>query len=272
MSYKRFSEQEKLEITEKYLSGQYSCERLGREYNSCGTSVRNLFKKTGIVVKNNQREIQRRYTLNNNFFDKIDTEEKAYFLGLLYADGYNCEEWGTVQISLQEEDKHILEKFKEVIKGNMPLIFYEKTSKNKNWKNMYRLTICSKTFTERLKLLGCMQAKSMIVEFPNEKQVPSYLLNHFIRGYFDGDGSFNFYISKFGKLDYNFCITSSDKFCLGMSHYINMAVGIDSKVYIKNKKISLVTSDLKISSYSEMLKCLDWMYNEATIYYPITKR
>lgn len=53
----------------------------------------------------------RKYKLNENYFDKIDIEEKAYFLGLLYADGYifTLRSNKYVRLQLQKIDKHILE-------------------------------------------------------------------------------------------------------------------------------------------------------------------
>ena len=51
--------------------------------------------------------------INKNFFNKIDTEEKAYFLGFLYADGYNNTDRNSVALSLKEDDKEILEKYSE---------------------------------------------------------------------------------------------------------------------------------------------------------------
>ena len=56
---------------------------------------------------------KRIYTLNENYFEQIDTQEKAYFLGFLWADGCNCN--GVIHLVLQEKDKYILEKFNELI-------------------------------------------------------------------------------------------------------------------------------------------------------------
>ena len=53
----------------------------------------------------------------------------------------------------------------------------------------YQLSLRSKIICEDLKKLGCLQKKSKILVFPTESQVPKNLIHHFIRGYFDGDGS-----------------------------------------------------------------------------------
>ena len=50
------------------------------------------------------------YTFDTHFFDEINTQEKAYVLGFLFADGYNYEKRGVVSLSLQEKDKEILDK------------------------------------------------------------------------------------------------------------------------------------------------------------------
>ena len=47
-------------------------------------------------------------------------------------------------------------------------------------------------FVNDLIKLGAIPNKSLILKFPTDEQVPSYLLNHFIRGYFDGDGSISY--------------------------------------------------------------------------------
>ena len=54
-----------------------------------------------------------------------------------------------------------------------------------------------------LKKLGCVEKKSSILTFPTSQQVPNNLIYHFIRGYFDGDGSIcitdkNYHISFVG--------------------------------------------------------------------------
>ena len=78
-------------------------------------------------VKENNVEIRpmsvskRIYSLNEYSFDIIDSKEKAYVLGLFFADGYNSEKEGKIKITLLEQDKDILEKAKKVFETNRPL-------------------------------------------------------------------------------------------------------------------------------------------------------
>lgn len=51
-----------------------------------------------------------KYTFNENIFSIIDNEEKAYWLGFLYADGYLTDQ-GLFGCALQEKDKAHLNKF-----------------------------------------------------------------------------------------------------------------------------------------------------------------
>lgn len=133
---------------------------------------------------------------NEKFFERVDSEVVAYFLGLMYADGSNSSQTvfknsckgKQVSISLQEEDVYILKQLKDLLNCPASLSFLNKHDKNPNWKNMYTLTISGKKISEDLEKLGCMANKTTLLQFPNDAVVPNKYLNHFIRGYFDGDG------------------------------------------------------------------------------------
>lgn len=57
-------------------------------------------------------------------------------------------------------------------------------------KEYSRIQISSKTLTADLLKLGCTPRKSLTLKFPNDGIFKSNdLIRHFIRGYFDGDGS-----------------------------------------------------------------------------------
>jgi hypothetical protein len=121
----------------------------------------------------------RKYLLNENFFSDIDTEEKAYFLGLLFADGYINERLNMVDLTLHHKDSEILENFvKELYTNDRPLKIIRK--------NYLRLVINSEKIVADLKKHGCFQKKTFKLEFPTT--IENNLIKHFMRGYFDGDG------------------------------------------------------------------------------------
>lgn len=73
----------------------------------------------------------------------------------------------------------------------------------------YRISIYSKELSDDLTKLGCFQNKSLELKFPTNKQVPDKLIHHFMRGYFDGDGSI-----CFGQGQLRFSIIGTEDFLL----------------------------------------------------------
>lgn len=116
-------------------------------------------------------------------FETIDTEEKAYWLGFLYADGTISSKENKIELGLAEKDLTHIQKFRTFI-GISNKICYRESSKS------YRFSFRSYKCKQDLINKGCVPNKSLILTFPSASQVPIALLKHFIRGYFDGDGWF----------------------------------------------------------------------------------
>ena len=131
-----------------------------------------------------------RHTVNEKYFDKIDTEDKAYWLGFITADGW-ISGW-RLCIELQSKDREHLEKFKKAIEFTGPIS--DRTLKNTckhHKKDQYfgsRIVICRKKIVNSLIKLGITENKSLTVTECG--QVPEHLLSHYYRGIFDGDGSY----------------------------------------------------------------------------------
>lgn len=135
-----------------------------------------------------------RYKFNKDFFKKW-SNEMAYVLGFLYADGDiedNRESSRTQYTTFASTDKDILEAIKKAMDSDHNLSYrvaHDVTYKNgKTYKSrgIYRLRIGSKEMYEDLLKFGLTPRKSLTIEFP--ENIPNQYLNHFIRGYFDGDG------------------------------------------------------------------------------------
>src|SRR5688572_7157509 len=101
----RLSKEGKNIIIQEYLTEKYTCRDLERKYNIYFGGVWNLLKKEKVSINNDQSKLQRKYNINHNYFDTINTEEKAYFLGLMYADGYNQQSLNRISLQLQDDDK-----------------------------------------------------------------------------------------------------------------------------------------------------------------------
>lgn len=136
-----------------------------------------------------------KYYYNKNYFKKIDTSEKAYWLGFLYADGcitrfYRNEKLKamTLELTLQESDKEHLKKLRDCLESNVEIS--KKIIKNKYV--AYRIVFCCTSMCRDLINLGCTPQKSLTLTFPNNDILPQEYLSHFIRGYFDGDGGIHY--------------------------------------------------------------------------------
>jgi hypothetical protein len=125
--------------------------------------------------------------LDEHYFDEIDTPNKAYILGFLYADGYNNEVNHTIVLTLHEKDKDILEKIRKELKCEKPLYHISSVNKHDGKpRELESLILASKHMSETIKKWGLVPNKTFTLEFP--KFLSDNLVCHFIRGYFDGDG------------------------------------------------------------------------------------
>lgn len=195
------------------------------------------------------------YDRDHNYFDNIDTPNKAYILGLLFADGCNYVDHNAIHLHLQEEDVDILTKIRDEIHYQGPLRFNPRHEKNNNHKNVWELVINDKHMSEALVEKGMVQAKSLIVTFPT--CVPNNLLRHFVRGYFDGDGCL-WFDEKRNKCQTQTCGTRD---VCGRIKELMEILGCDCFIthpsYCKDNTVLVRTAANK-SSY----KFLSWMYDD----------
>lgn len=134
---------------------------------------------------------------NKNFFETW-SNEMAYVLGFLIADGYVfTNPRGSNYFGFTSTDKEIIEKIRVILESNHKIGI--RKSKNSNRKTRYVLQIGSKKIVKKLKEFGIVQNKSLIIEFP--KNIPNKFLRHFVRGYFDGDGGV--YLKQHWRKDRN---------------------------------------------------------------------
>ncbi|MEK5175524.1 hypothetical protein NST63_20215 [Heyndrickxia sp. FSL W8-0496] len=155
----------------------------------------------------------RKYILNEDILERIDTEEKAYWLGFLYADAYvSIGARNVLEITLKSDDLDQLVRLREFLGSDHP-ITHKEVKLNGIIYNAYRLAIYSKKLVNNLVKLGCIPKKSLVLDFPPISIVPSNLVKHFIRGYFDGDGTISF--TKFKKHGFAYCyigVISTEQF------------------------------------------------------------
>jgi len=138
--------------------------------------INRIFKMSGYKAKNSRGG--EKYTINKDYFKTIDTENKAYWLGYLWADG--CITKYSIMMELQVRDKDHLELLLKEIYG-------DKHPELKEKDGCVVANISSLEMVNDLISLGygTKDKRSNIPTMPKE------LHRHFIRGYYDGDGDFN---------------------------------------------------------------------------------
>jgi hypothetical protein len=173
-----------------YVSGMPMLGVCAQTGISLSTLQTNL-KKRGLSRSNKINS--RKYLVNHEYFTTIDTPDKAYWLGFYYADGFITryrEQNKYVGVTLKSTDIDHLEKLKLSMSCTYPIKTYKgKTSYGEV--TYSRLIVTSDQMFNDLIKLGVVERKSTILTYPPFDIVPENLEWHFIRGYFDGDGSFS---------------------------------------------------------------------------------
>ena len=247
MKQRRLTHKEKSELFAKYETGKFTAVDLAKEYPISSTAINGLLRRHGYKAKS-QSELQRKYNIDETFFDVIDTEEKAYFLGFLYADGCNATNRNAVILSLKEYDKEILEKLNSLLQHKKPL-GHTKSGQT-------TLLISNKHISQRLIELGCHRAKTYTLVFPSEEQVPKYLVRHFVRGYFDGDG----WVGK-----ESICVVSTLDFCNSLAEILKEQFNINCYIRARHpeRNNSIRMLELNKKSARTFLK---WIYKDSNIH------
>ncbi len=228
----------------------WSLERIGKEFHSNPDRISKRLKSLGITIVNRQNERGTDHTL----FKAVDTEEKAYWLGFLYADGSIHSKTNAIELGLKLSDSGHLLKFKRFIKAENKLYLTSFSCKYSFYSKNMKLDLIK---------LGCIPRKTEKLKFPTSKQVPKHLQRHFIRGYFDGDGCLT-YKRKAGIL---YPLTSF----LGTK---DILVNINKVLGIKPKNLRLASNLEKSSKFvfemkisiKESENILKMMYENSSIY------
>ena len=238
-------------------TGEYTRRQLAYKLNMSLSFVYRSIQKAGYKLPT-MSDSTRKYSVEDNFFNTIDTEEKAYFLGLLYSDGSNIEKRNIIQLTLQKKDLHILKRLTSLIQPDKPI--YE--TKDKKYCS---IAIYSLQMSQDLIKLGCVSKKSLILKFPNSEQIPDHLMNHFIRGIFDGDGSIMVSQEKY-KFTFSVCGTEDI-----VSNIRDRLIGECNvnKVTTGTKIIASTQNILYSICYNGRVNCLkikNYLYKDATVY------
>jgi len=261
-----FDENEIKYIIDRYTNG-ISIKNIANHFGVSESPISNLLKLNNIHIKSDV-EKSLKYSCNNNFFCEIDTEEKAYWLGFIYADGYITKKTKhgnrKFGVALSIKDIEHLKKLKSSLKSNHKICVYKSVSGYSEGLEYCRLIITSIDITDALLTKGVLEEKTNVVNFPSSTQVPNDLLRHFIRGYMDGDGSIT--ITKNKVFDIKICGTS--ELLNGIQSYFTDACeDVNFRTLQKRHKDRDVNNyTLQYGGNRQVEKLLDLLYSDATVY------
>ena len=149
------------------------------------TSCYRIAKRNGLPPRPDY-VTPRRYEVNHSFFSSVDTEEKAYVLGLLTADGSVSEDRQTVSLQLKLSDKAHVVAVASLMGSTYPVHECEWFNKTHGkTQRAAKVAMRSPQLVKDLCSLGVIPRKSLVVQPWNG---PEHLMRHYFRGLVDGDG------------------------------------------------------------------------------------
>ena len=209
----------------------------------------------------------RKHYFDEDYFEIIDTEEKAYWLGFIAADGciIKSSEYNSYRlyINIGEKDKDHLELFRRCIKADdVKIQEYINTSgySSKNGTITSRIVLNSYKMCMDLKKYNIHERKSFDIQLPD---IRDDLMPHYLRGYFDGDGCYCIYYSNdIGKNRVSFeLVGASYMFMLEVQNYFSKN-NIKTNIYHRKRNDSY---RLMTCSKKQVLNLTDFVYKNSSI-------
>lgn len=203
IAYSQLTSLQKQEIIDAFNSG-LECRYISTTLNFSERAVPRVLVEAGINTKRRNR-----YVLNETYFDAIDSQVKAYLLGLLAADG--C-----VTITNYVTFESIDQELTYLLKQELSYSGEVRIIKPQNYASHYRINFSSCQLATALRQLGVIAGRgsSGIYHFPESRYLAAYVL-----GYFDGDGCAYVNPNRSGG---SICIVGSYEFTSELARLLGM--------------------------------------------------
>lgn len=236
-------------IVDKYTKRNMSMTEIADLLDISPSTVDNMLRVAGVTLRTDP-EVQQKYTLDESFFEVIDTEEKAYWLGFMFSDGLvgtNLRDFG---FALPTVDKEHVQKFIDAIKYTDIVDIYNPTRGIFSENQYARCVPSSRKICADLISHGCIPRETHTFEAP--VGVPEGGYRHFVRGVLDGDGGIYLYdktisVELVGSYELLDCIRKNSPLGASEIH--------------KHKSV------FRIRAKSDMaLYFAQWLYKDASVY------
>ena len=241
---------QKEKILELYDKG-LNISQIAEETGCARANISCRLKRLGITIQRDYSKTRRsrtnRLKVDEDYFENIDTEGKAYFLGIMYSDGSVSKN----QFYLKMKDEDVLQSFKLELKTEAPIRRIE------SYQDAYILEVSCKKLCMHLNNHGCVPNKTRVIQVPKLRED---LYRHFIRGFFDGDG----------------CLQLNDKL-----YHCRFDLVCAAKQFLEQLR-PMITEHAKTNGYlgkeknydiwhlnysgHQVVQILDWLYKDSHFY------
>ena len=243
------------EISSSYKSGK-TISQISRETGILQSTIKYALASTGVWKYKGVRK----YNANFNFFKNIDSEQKSYWLGFIAADGNVYR--NALHIGVHRSDKSHLITFKNDINASNPI-------RDRNYKNKGKASLMSiieiihPNIVKDLAKHGIYPSKTKTLEWTAvTSNIPQNLLRHFIRGYFDGDGSWA--KGRPGQIAFKIASGSKCHFLDGLQKEIANSCNLNINSITKNKSNGAYY--LEYGGHRQLSRIYKWMYDNASVF------
>lgn len=196
-----------------------------------------------------------RYTLNHRYFADMDSEEPAYWLGFLAADGSVMHRPGqsVLSLMLSERDRGHVEKFREALGATAPVNAYRQSDGSRRHASV-RLQVVSEELCTDLARFGVAPGKTTRLAPPD---LPAELMRHYYRGYFDGDGC----ISLRANGNWTASCIGSRELMQGFASWLAAEVGVHERI-----RADRTVWTWYYGGNRQVPRILSALYEDATVY------
>lgn len=234
----------------------YSYKVIAKEMNCHADTIRKFFRDNNIIKI---KSLQQNHDLRENYFAKIDTEEKAYFLGLLLTDGSIRKgkrgHQSTLRLQLKVEDEYMILNLKKALNSTNTIEYDKRPGKKCAGIEIVNQKICND-----LAKFQIIPNKTYLLNDIGINLIPKHLQRHYLRGLIDGDGSIG--IEEPYNQPWIYFCGYNKNFVMGFQRVIDD--------FLKEEKHNKLSKDnvykCKWKGAKKVSKILIWLYEDATIY------
>ena len=231
----------------------YSYKKIGEILNCNKDTVKNIMERNGIQKT---KSTLKNHNIISDYFSNIDTEEKAYFLGLLLTD--DSVRNNNIRLQLKRSDEYMIKRFRDCLNSDVVI-----QQDQREGKECSEVEINCPQIIQDLKKYNIVPNKTYLITDINIDLIPNHLQKHYLRGLIDGDGTI--YIDKTEKYIQpviGFC-AYSEQCVASLQHFIDEVILQENN---HNQIHKYNAYQCRWKGANKCNKIFHYLYDNATIY------